>query len=91
MATFILTYDLVGTPKNYELLWAELKRLKAHRSLESFWLLKAANTAKEVRDHFAKLIDSNDRLWVSELTTQYDFVRANRGTNDWLRANPPAR
>jgi len=90
MTTYVLTYDLIKR-KDYETLWAELKRLKAHRALESFWLINVTNSAKELHGHLSKYIDNDDRLWVSELTKQYWYNNAKAGTNDWLKANPPAR
>lgn len=90
MTTFVLTYDLIKK-KDYQTLWDELARLGAHRALKSFWLINLNNTAKEVHDHFKGFVDSDDRLWVSELTTKHHFSNAKSGTNAWLKANPPAR
>lgn len=90
MTTFVLTYDLIKK-KDYQTLWDELARLGAHRALESFWLISLNNTAKEVHDHFKGFVDSDDRLWVSELTAKHHFSNVKGGTNAWLKANPPAR
>lgn len=90
MTTFVLTYDLIKR-KDYQTLWDELKRLGAHRALNSFWLLNLNNTAKETHDHFKQYVDSDDRLWVSELTKTNYYSNAMSGTNNWLKNNPPAR
>ena len=37
MTTFVVTYDL-NKQNDYPKLWDELKRLRSHRALESFWL-----------------------------------------------------
>jgi hypothetical protein len=90
MTTFVLTYDLIKR-KDYPTLWAELGRLGAHRALESFWLINVSNSAKELLDHFKRFVDSDDRLWISELTKMHTFSNARTGTNAWLAKNPPAR
>lgn len=68
MKLFILTYDL-RNQKDYQKLYDELNRLNAHPILESTWGLKLAdsNTAAMVRDHFARFIDSDDAIMVSEV------------------------
>ena len=90
MTTYVFTYDLIKR-KDYPKLWDELKRLGAHRALESFWLLNVENTTKVLHDHLKSFVDNDDRIWVSELTKKHNFVNAKAGTNDWLKNNPPAR
>jgi len=89
---YLLTYDLVKKKPefDYEILWAELKRLNAHRVQESVWLINLNNTAKEVVEHFAKFVHADDRLWVSSVRKDQHWYRnALKGTTDWLKANPP--
>lgn len=90
MTTFILTYDLIKR-KDYPTLWEELERLDGHRVLDSFWLVNLNNTAKEVHEHFKSFMDNDDKLWVSEFTSKRWYNGARAGTNDWIKANPPAR
>ena len=93
MTTYALAYDLINEKgsHDYEPLWAELKRLKGHRTQYSLWLLSVNNTAKELHDHFKAYLDKDDRLWVLELTKIHHFSNAMAGTNDWIKNNPPAR
>ena len=91
MTTYVVSYDLKKPGQNYQPLWDELDRLKAHRTLESFWLISVNNTPKELVDHLKSFIDANDALWVLELTKVHHFRNAKAGTNDWLAKNPPAR
>lgn len=94
MTIYLLTYDLLKEPdsEDYKPLWAELKRLGGHKVQYSVWLLDLTNdTAKQVHDHFKGYVDSNDRLWVSELVSNYWCSNAISGTNDWLAAHPPRR
>ncbi|MDU9393138.1 hypothetical protein [Pseudomonas sp. zfem002] len=90
MTTFTVSYDLINN-KNYKLLIDELNRLGAHRSLESFWLVAYNSTAKGLHDHLRKFMDSDDKLWVSELTRSFYYSQVNSGTNAWIDKNPPAR
>src|SRR3546814_19677 len=90
MTTFTVTYDLIKT-KDYKKIWDELERLGGHRTCESYWLVSVNNTAKELADHLKKYMDSDDRVWVSELTKNHHYSNAKAGTNDWLKKNPPAR
>jgi CRISPR-associated endonuclease Cas2 len=93
MTTYVLTYDLNKdeTSADYKRLIDELKRLGGHRYQKSAWLLNLTNTAQEVHDHFRKLMDSNDSLWVSEFTRNYAHSRSEAGTSDWLSRNQPVR
>lgn len=90
---FTLTYDLnkEKTSADYKPLIDELQRLGAHRFQASAWLANLNNTAQEVHDHFKRLMDSNDSLWVSEFTGVHYYSGARSGTNQWLSANRPAR
>ena len=90
MTTYTVTYDLIRR-KDYPKLWDEMKRLKAHRTCESYWLVAVTNTAKELHDHLKAFVDSDDRVWVAELTKKHHFSNAIGGTNKWLESNPPAR
>jgi hypothetical protein len=93
MTTFVITYDLnkEESSADYKPLIDELRRLSAHRYQASSWVANLNNTAKEVHDHFKALMDSNDALWVSELTSVHFYSNAKAGTTQWLKDNPPAR
>ena len=68
MALYFLTYDL-RNKKDYQSLYNELSDFNAVRILDSTWCFKRVNTsAKGLRDHFKKKIDSDDGLMVSEVT-----------------------
>ena len=92
MAIYALAYDLIAEKdgQDYKPLWAELKRLGAHRVQYSLWLLNLNNTAREVIAHFKQFVDANDALWVSSVRRgEYSFSNARTGTNEWLRENTP--
>jgi hypothetical protein len=87
-------YDLnkeQGDSSGYKKLIAELRRIGAHRTLESTWLLSSTLTAKGVHDALKSYIDSDDGLWVTSVRKdEYWYSGAKAGTNDWLKSNPPA-
>ena len=75
MASYLLSYDLMKeqTSADYVPLWNELKRLGAQKTQYSVWLINASNTAREIHDHFKKLLDTNDRLWVNEVVRNHYY------------------
>lgn len=68
MALYFVTYDLRNS-RRYQALYDELENFSAVRILESTWCFNRLNTtAKELREHFAQFIDSDDGFVVSEVT-----------------------
>ncbi|WCK77576.1 CRISPR-associated protein Cas2 [Agrobacterium fabrum] len=90
MTAYLISYDLIKR-KDYPKLWEELERLGAHRTLESLWLINANVRSQELLDHFLSFIDSDDKIWVTEVTRNHAYKGAIGGTTDWLKANPPSR
>jgi hypothetical protein len=93
MPVFEFTYDLVKPAGefDYEPLWNELKRLDAHRTQYSAWLINLNNTAREVVEHFKQFVHNDDRLMAVRLRPgDYWYVNAMAGTNEWLKRNPPS-
>lgn len=90
MTTYTVSYDLIKR-KDYQALWDELKRLGAHRTQASYWLVNVNNTSKQLHDHLKNFVDGDDRIWVSELTVNYFYSNALAGTNNWLAHNKPPR
>lgn len=91
MPVYLVSYDLVKEKDghDYAPLWDEMKRLGAHRTQYSAWLVNLNNTPKEVVEHFARFVDRDDRVMAVEmLRGRYTFTKANSGTNDWLKQNP---
>jgi hypothetical protein len=92
MTIFAVSYDLINEDSghDYQPLWDEFARLKAHKTQYSMYLINLSNTAKEVVDHFKAFTDKDDRLWAIEVAKgKYHYVNAMKGTNAWLEKNPP--
>lgn len=61
---YFLSYDLIKA-KDYQKLYDELVKFKAKRVLESVWCFKyESGKSGDLRDHFVKFIDADDRLLV---------------------------
>jgi hypothetical protein len=68
MALFTIEYDLRNPHRDYETLYAELKRFSASRILQSLWSFNRVNTnAVGLRDYFRQFIDANDGLIVCQV------------------------
>jgi hypothetical protein len=91
MASYLIAYDLIKrTEHDYEELWAELRRLKAHKTQLSLWLLSSSSSAKVVHDQLKKYMHEEYRLWVAEFQKgRHMYSNAIGGTNDWISNNPP--
>lgn len=69
MRTILASYDLISPGKDYSRLWDHLRAYSDYRKpLESLWLLKTTKTATEVRDGMKQHVDSNDKLFVVDIT-----------------------
>ena len=65
----IITYDLCNSGKNYDDLYAYIKNFNSWAHItESVWFVSSTNSCKEIRDEINKIIDSDDRVFVGELT-----------------------
>lgn len=69
MNSFIVSYDLNNSGKNYEDLISKIKTYSrwAHIN-ESVWFLKSDKKCVAIRDELLAQIDEDDSLFVAELT-----------------------
>lgn len=65
---YFIDYDL-RKQRNYQPLYDELKRFGAISMLESLWCLHSTSTAAALRDHFARFIDADDGVSVSQVAS----------------------
>jgi hypothetical protein len=73
MALYLISYDLIGkkTIEEYETLIVELQRLGAKKVLYSEWVWKSNNSSDEIREHLRQFMHANDRILVSEITSNW--------------------
>lgn len=86
MAIFSVSYQL-NKEKNYQPLWAEMKRLGAHKAMNDYYLLELdLESPEDLRDHLRQYIDGDDMLFVCMLTVRPAPWKCYKGTSDWLTA-----
>lgn len=93
MPPYVVTYDLVKEESSaaYKPLIDDLKERGAQKYQMSSWLVALDNTAADVHAHYRKFLDENDKLMVSELTRNHTQDLNFKGTNQWIKDNPPTR
>lgn len=65
----IITYDLCKSGKNYDDLYEYIKSYAVWAHItESTWYISTEKTCTSIRDEIKKIIDSDDRIFVAELT-----------------------
>ncbi|MXX52655.1 MAG: CRISPR-associated protein Cas2 [Chloroflexi bacterium] len=88
MATYIVTYDLSAPGRNYDDLY---KRIKAYGTwaqiTESSWAIVTDKTATSVRDNLGKSLDTNDKLFVGDLSRPYAWRGLGQRIGNWLAKN----
>lgn len=69
MSSKIIEYDLRQPGRNYDALYDAIKNYGTWaRITESTWFIKTTETCVQVRDKLSKQMDSNDRIFVGELS-----------------------
>lgn len=69
MASKVITYDLCSPGRNYDDLYNAIKSYGTWAHItESTWFVKTDDSCAQIRDNLLSHIDSNDRLFVGELT-----------------------
>lgn len=69
MKSMIVTYDLRSPGRNYNSLYEKLKKYPGWAKItESTWLLKTNTSCVDVCNELGAVIDTNDRLFVTEST-----------------------
>lgn len=84
MAVHIVTYDLRAPGRDYGSLYDAIKRYPHCHMMDSVWLIEASKDAYQVMQDLSKNIDSNDKMFVSEVSGSWG---ANRRFEciDWLK------
>lgn len=69
MSSKIITYDLCGDTKDYNELYEYLMSFKSYVHInESVWMVTTNKNNGMIYDELITLLDSNDRVFVAELT-----------------------
>jgi len=86
LTAYIITYDLGKPEHDYSELREAIRGYNIYCQLqETAWLIVSANTPMEIRDNLKRHIDSNDKLFVSEIRAPAAWIGDyETGTSDWL-------
>lgn len=87
MNTYLISYDLNKTGKDYTGLIARIKKLFGTwwHHLDSVWVVKTDYTAVEIRDDLKAHIDSDDELLVVKLSGEGAWCGFIDKGATWLR------
>lgn len=90
MPSYCVSYDLRAPGRNYQHLYDAFHKAKAVRALQSLWLLDDPKSSAQVRDILRSMIDANDGLLVTEITSSnWAAYKLLPGAAEWLRARFP--
>ncbi|MDB7101876.1 CRISPR-associated protein Cas2 [Enterococcus mundtii] len=69
MDSFIISYDLNNSGKNYDDLIKKIQTYSKWAKVnKSVWFFKSNKTCKEIRDDLKSVMDKDDSLFVAKLT-----------------------
>ncbi len=84
MSVLSVSYDLRKPGRNYESLYAALRKYTYCHMLESYWLIDTKQEPEAVRDALCKLVDSNDQIVIFRLHQHWASCMKDRCT-EWLK------
>ncbi len=67
MKVYLITYDLNRPGQKYDLLYQAIKGYTHSHFMQNAWIIHTNQAASEVRDHLQAHIDTNDKLFVSQV------------------------
>ena len=88
MSSYIISYDLDNPGQNYEKLIDAIKNYGTYAKItESCWCVVSTDESKVIRNNLKSMIDSNDKLFVAQLTGQGAWHGLSSKKTDWLQGN----
>lgn len=85
MAHYAVKYQL-NNKKDYQPLWDDMAKLKAHKATRALYLVDYSGTARQLTSRLTPLIDDDDMLFVAPLVERPVSHKCYTGTNDWISA-----
>lgn len=90
MTTYLVGYDL-NRPRGEDAYPNLFEAIKAYSTwwhhLDSTWIVKSDDTAKEIRDNLKQHVDSGDELLVVRLSGEGAWAGFNEKGSAWLKEN----
>ena len=71
MPALIVAYDLLTPGKDYDTLIKALEGVPHCHVQQSVWFINVDRTPVQVRDWLAQFLDTNDKLFVDNVTTSW--------------------
>lgn len=90
MAAYMVTYDLSQPKRDYPRLYQRIKAISgtwAHITESSWVVVSTSKSAVGIRDDLVQAIDSDDSLFVAELTGAAAWTGLPVERTEWLKAN----
>lgn len=85
---YIISYDLSNPGRNYEALLKAIKQNRAWARIgQSAYLVVTAETASELRDSLTKVLDANDKIYVSLLGSSAAWIGLSEDVSNWIKNN----
>lgn len=86
MAVFSVSYDLNKQGKNYDGLYAALKKTDYNHIMDSTWLVSTNETIQQLNDRLKTQTDDNDYLFISKVNGGEYKGWLQTSIWEWLRA-----
>lgn len=71
MTKYIVTYDLNKVGQDYSALINAIGAYSCSHPMESTWFIKTDKTAAVLYNDLSRFIDTNDRLFISEISSNH--------------------
>lgn len=87
MSSFIISYDLISD-KDYSKLYESIRNYGyfAH-VLESVWIVNSSDSSTTIRDNLSSYMDSDDKLFVAQLSGESAWRNLSAKVSDWIKSN----
>ena len=90
MKTYLIGYDLNKSDKDYNSLIEKIKTYGTWwHNLDSTWIIKTNQSATQIKNTLAPLIDNNDELLVMHLSGEFDSAGFKQKETEWLQQQMP--
>ena len=89
MRNYLVTYDLRKPGRDYTKLFEAIKSLTNSwwHCLESVWIIRHNGSASTIMNALKAHVDSNDKLFVVDVGSNWSSYNLDQECNDWLRNN----
>lgn len=89
MNTLQINYDLVAPGRNYQPVYDYIKGLSGYyaKPLESMWLVRSTKTPGTVRDELMRIVDTNDKILVVDITRDSWASSFSDDHTKWMKSN----